>query len=92
MKKYLEALKKKDWKEADRYSDESGDSYNGIFKSLGTDFGLTEIRDIKCLLFPYGEGICTFHGAKDTMCTKLNIVKSPEQGWLVHSFECLEGR
>lgn len=91
VKKYLEAVKKRDWKEAEKYTDEHGASFHRIFASVGTDFGLTDIHDIQCLIFPFGEGICSFRGGKDTACSKLNIVKSPEQGWLVHSFDCVEG-
>jgi hypothetical protein len=51
-------------------------------KSLGTDFGLTEVKDVKCTV-KENEATCTFCCTKDTSFKELKLKKEGDK-WLAH--------
>lgn len=79
---YLNALKNKDYDKAKTLATKETAQNLDMMKSLGTDFGLTEVKDVKCKI----EGTiatCTFCCTKDTSFKELKLQKDGEK-WLAH--------
>ena len=81
-KQYLTALKNKDWETAKKYSSDDVDYMLDLMKADGSDFRITEIKDIKCRpsdgLNCY---ICTFCCTQDSAFQYIFLDKSKEGNW-----------
>src|SRR5690349_1500407 len=89
VKKYMEAIKDKDWEKAEKYGDKNAASFHGLFRAMGTGFGIKEIKNVRCVVS--GDDMvatCTFCCA-DTFWQELKV-KNSDQGWLVHGFTSLD--
>jgi len=81
-KQYLEALKNKDWEKAKSYTTKEGAANLDMMKSLGTDFGLTEVKDIECKIYNKNEAICNFCCSdSDFYC--IDLRRGDDRKWFV---------
>jgi hypothetical protein len=82
LKQYLTALKNKNFKEALSYCEQSGASNLQCALDMGTtDFGITEIRDIKCKINKTSAD-CTFCCMKNESDPKFRLMKTKDE-WLI---------
>lgn len=79
---YLNALKNKDFDKAKTLATKETAQNLDMMKSLGTDFGLTEVKDVKCTV-KENEATCTFCCTKDTSFKELKLKKEGDK-WLAH--------
>ncbi len=80
--KYLKCLLKKDYDKAKTLATKETASNLDMMKVLGTDFGLTEVKDVKC--FVNGNtATCTFCCTKDTSFKELKMINEGGK-WLAH--------
>ncbi len=79
---YLKALKDKDWDKAKTMATKETAQNLDMMNSLGTDFGLTEVKDVKCVTVG-NEATCTFCCTKDTSFKELKLKKEGKV-WLAH--------
>jgi len=79
---YLNALKNKDFDKAKTLATKETAQNLDMMKSLGTDFGLTEVKDVKCTV-KENEATCTFCCTKDTSFKELKLKKDGDK-WLAH--------
>jgi hypothetical protein len=85
-KEYLLSLKNHDWERAKIYSDPNLDQILDIHKALNTDFGFTEIKNIKCVI-DGNIAKCTYCCSSDSLLgTRLRMIKSGGH-WLVQAEE-----
>jgi hypothetical protein len=82
-KKYLTALKNKDWETALKYATPSTRDQIEMMKSLGTEFGITEIKDIKCEVRD-SRAMCTFCCAKDSNFNRILLTLNDKNQWLAN--------
>lgn len=80
--KYLQALKDKDYETAKTYATKETAQNLDMMKSLSSDFGLTEVKDVKCAI-EADMATCTFCCTKDTSFKELKL-KKEGTGWLAH--------
>lgn|SRR5688500_15460719 len=79
---YLNALKNKDFDKAKTLATKETAQNLDMMKSLGTDFGLTEVKDVKCKV-EGDKATCTFCCTKDTSFKELKLQKEGDK-WLAH--------
>ena len=79
---YLNALKNKDFDKAKTLATKETAQNLDMMKSLGTDFGLTEVKDVKCKV-EGDKATCTFCCTKDTSFKELKLQKDGDK-WLAH--------
>ena len=79
---YLNALKNKDFDKAKTLATKETAQNLDMMKSLGTDFGLTEVKDVNCTV-KENEATCTFCCTKDTSFKELKLKKEGDK-WLAH--------
>ena len=77
---YLNALKNKDFDKAKTLATKETAQNLDMMKSLGTDFGLTEVKDVKCTVTG-DKAVCTFCCTKDTSFKELKMKKDGDK-WL----------
>jgi hypothetical protein len=84
-KQYLTALKDKDWETAKKYATKNTCDELDMAKELGTDFGIIEIKDIRC------EGDedskrCFFCCSKDSVFSCIHVIRDEQDGkWKAYS-------
>ena len=81
-KEYLMALMNKDFDKCKTLATKETAQNLDMMKSLGTDFGLTEVKDVKCKTKD-NEAKCTFCCTQDTSFKEL-ILKKEGDKWLAH--------
>jgi hypothetical protein len=79
---YLNSLKSKDFDKAKTLSTQETAAYLDMMKQMGGDFGLTEVKDVKCKV-EGDKATCTFCCTKDTNFKDLKLKKEGDK-WLVH--------
>jgi hypothetical protein len=83
-KKYLTALKNKDWETAMKYATPATREQIDMMKALGTDFGITEIKDIRCDV-KGSRAMCYFCCSKDSSFNKVLLVLNDQNQWVANS-------
>jgi hypothetical protein len=82
LRQYLSALQNKNFEEAKTYCEQSGASNLQCAIEMGkTDFGITEIRDIRCKINAQTAD-CTFCCMKNEVNPKFRLIKTKDE-WLV---------
>lgn len=79
---YLNALKAKDYDKAKTLATEETAANLDFMKQMGSDMGLSEVKDVKCVV-KEAEATCTFCCTKDTTFKSLTLKKVGEK-WLAH--------
>ncbi len=80
-RQYLIALKNKDWETAKKYSSKEAAQNLDLMKEFGTDFGLTDVKDIKCKVRS-NQAECTFCCSdSDFYC--VDLLKRDGEKWKV---------
>ena len=79
---YLNTLKNKDFEKAKTLATKETAAYLDMMKQMGGDFGLTEVKDVKCTV-KENEATCTFCCTKDTNFKELKLKKEGDK-WLAH--------
>ena len=83
-RQFLIAAKKKDWETAMKYSTKELRQQMDMMKALGTDFGITEIKNVKCEEVSSNEVICTFCCSSDSTFDEIHLLKSEDDEWKAH--------
>jgi N-acetylneuraminic acid mutarotase len=81
VKQYLIALKNKEWEKAKEYTTKETTQNLDMMKSSGIDFGITEVKDVKCSV-KNNEAVCTFCCSKDSAFYCLDL-KMENKKWTV---------
>lgn len=79
---YLNSLKSKDFDKAKTLATKETAAYLDMMSQMGGDFGLTEVKDVKCVIKD-NDATCTFCCTKDTNFKDLKLKKEGDK-WLVH--------
>jgi len=79
---YLKALMKKDFDIAKTLATKETAQNLDMMKSLGTDFGLTDVKDVKCRA-EGDKATCTFCCTTDTSFKELKMQREGDK-WLAH--------
>ncbi len=79
---YLNSLKSKDFDKAKTLATKETSAYLDFMVQMGADFGLTEVKDVKCKV-EGDNATCTFCCTKDTNFKDLKLKKEGDK-WLAH--------
>lgn len=88
-RQYLTALRNKDWETAKIYSTKEARLNIDMMASLGSDFRITEIKDIECRKRG-NNAICTFCCSEDTGFKQIYLVMQDDGQWFQHHPKAVE--